>query len=135
MTQALSVQSEPVARPLIVLISPEGQRRHDPKQWAEKVSIGMVSLDPDMPAERRERAIAVRGKIVDMLFNAFRAVKTTTSAVELGQIVDLAMERLGKIFAPTPWAFSAGHPHIRAEFRRYITQNLASATDIALRTE
>lgn len=130
----LSAQTTHVARPLIVLKT-DGRNNHAATAWASAVASGMVSFDPGMPLARRSQAVLLHAKLERMLVEAFHEVTPLSSMGYISALAQTCMARVEEIFAPTPWAFQASAPQIRAEFERYITRNLASAADIAVKME
>lgn len=119
-----------IARPVGTIASDNGAP--DADSWARVVAAGLVSVDPDMPEERRKIARQCRWALIAVLIDAFHEARAGTSKQEIMSIATSAAERCRALFAGTPWEFHVSTPYVRAEFERYLTLNLAQAAHLNL---
>lgn len=129
----MSAGAEFIARPVGILASDNGAP--DADSWARVVAAGMVSVDPDMPEERRKITRKCRWALIGVLVEAFHEARAGTSKQEIMSTAASAAERCRAIFAGTPWEFHVGTPYVRAEFERYLMVNLAQAAHLHLEME
>lgn len=126
----MSAGAEFIARPVGVLASDNGAP--DAENWARVVAAGMVSVDPDMPEERRSIARRCRMLVVGILVDAFHEARAGTSKQDIVSTAASAAERCRAVFAGTPWEVHVNTPYVRAEFERYLMVNLAQAAHLNL---
>jgi len=108
---------------------------HSASTWAQTITDGLLALDPAMPMHRRLAAIALRRSLTALFYEAFQAMRPTSTFEDVEAVTAGCMGEIEKLFASTPWAFEASHPEIKDQFRAFIRRNLLSAADLALRTE
>ncbi len=125
-----SASAEFTARPVGILASDNGAP--DPENWARVVAAGMVSVDPDMPEERRKIARQCRWALIGVLVEAFHEARAGTSKQDIVSMAASAAERCRAVFAGTPWEYHVGTLYVRAEFERYLMLNLAQAAHLNL---
>jgi len=108
---------------------------HTAEAWAEATASGLVSIDPGMASDRLLAAAKLRATVVGILVAAFRRVHSGTSATEASAVSDECLAAMAEPFGASPWASSFEHPDIRREIGAYITRNLLTAADLALKAE
>lgn len=127
-------EAQYIARPVGILIT-NGGGNHAAKAWAQAVVNGLVSMGPDIAPARRAAAILVRIELAQMFEEAFEEAKPTSSREEILDLTRTCMSRIEDIFARTPWLESVKYPEIKAQIEQYVANNIASAADLALKTE
>lgn len=124
------------ARPVQVLATDGGI--HSPGEWAKVTAVAIMHIDETLPARdpgRYQQALTLRAAAAQALFPYFRAVTPAIAHTDLLDAADDARVAIEKAAAGTPWAHWFVQPAVQRDIALTIFRNLATAADLALRTE
>lgn len=124
------------ARPTMVLATDGGV--HSPGEWAKVTAVGIMHIDETLPARdpgRYQQALTLRAAAAQALFPYFQAVTPTITQTDLLDASDDARVAIEKAAAGTPWAHWFTQHDVQRDIALTIFRNLATAADLALRTE
>lgn len=122
------------ANPVSILIT-DGAREHPASTWAAITTNGIVVISPDASPERTQQGVDLRKDVFKTLCEAFQAVKPTSSLDDIDRLNRTVLDRVGRIFAGTPWSANFEEPTIKGQICVFIHRNLLTAADLALKAE
>lgn len=127
------VQARFHAGQLHIMATDEGI--HPARKWAAITAKLILAPSKIATIEAIAEVYNLRQKIEDELVGVFEEAKVATSASEIVIITSQASGRIIDIASGTKWAMEFAATPTRAAMEELIMRNLASATNIALRTE
>jgi hypothetical protein len=121
------------AAPVMVFVTNEGI--HSAHRWARVTAHALVSEGPNISPDRVDACRDLRGRMADVLIDAFEAVEPKSSAEQIASIAKGAVARFQDVAKSTPWEMEFGHPAIQEMMFDVVQRNLSTHADIGLRTE